>query len=182
MPSSLTLDIELAGARYARLRAWRHDDLDDLVANADPTARFPYPYGGGDGRGWLDAAVRDTNGRWALELDGHAIGGVSLHAVGEDGSELGYWLGRKHWQRGIMTRVIARFAPEAMRAFNLHRLFATVYADNSASMRVLEKAGFVRESARKSAIVECGEPLELALYALVTDRARPSNPAAIDGH
>lgn len=164
MPAPFTLDIDLDDTRRARLRAWRLDDYDDLVANADPSARFPYPCGG-DGRGWLDAAVRDTNGRWALELDGHVVGGVSLHAAGDDGSELGYWLGRKHWRCGIMTRVIARFAPEAMRALNLHRLFATVYANNPASMRVLEKAGFEREGARKSVIVENAEPFELAMYA-----------------
>lgn len=167
MPSTLTVDIDLAGARRARLRAWRCDDLADLVAHADPSARFPYPYSGGDGRGWLDAAVRDSSGRWALELDDHVIGGVSLQAAGEGVCELGYWLGRSHWQRGFMTRVIARFAPEAMRTFRLHRLLATVYADNPASMRVLEKAGFAREDARKSTIIENGELLELAIYALI---------------
>ena len=50
---------DLADARHARLRAWQHGDLDDLLAHADPSARFPYPYSGRDGRGWLDAAVRE---------------------------------------------------------------------------------------------------------------------------
>jgi|GEM_PF-1629893 len=170
MPSTFTLDIDLPDGRHARLRSWRHDDLADLVANADPSARFPYPHSSGDGRGWLDTAVRDPCGRWALEIDGHAIGGVSLHAAGDGGSELGYWLGRDHWRRGIMTRVVARFAPEAMRAFYLRRLVATAYADNPMSMRVLEKAGFAREGTMKSAIIENGKPLELAVYALASDR------------
>lgn len=168
MPSTLTVDIKLADARHARLRAWRHDDFDDLIAYADTSARFPYPYSGGDGRGWLEAAVRDPHGRWALELDGHVIGGVSLESAGDGISELGYWLGSEHWRRGIMTRVVARFASEAMREFHLHRLLATVYADNPASMRVLEKAGFVRGAAKKSAIVESGEPLELVVFACVS--------------
>ena len=173
MPSTFSLDIDLADTCHACLRAWRHDDLADLVANADTSTRFPYPYSGDDSRVWLDAAVRDPNGRWALELDGHVVGGVSLHPAGEGIGELGYWLGRDHWRRGIMTRVIARFAPEAMRAFDLHRLFATVYAVNPASMRVLEKAGFAREGARKSAIVEDGEPLELAVYACIDCLSAP---------
>jgi RimJ/RimL family protein N-acetyltransferase len=160
------LDIKLGDTRHARLRAWRHDDLDDLVANADPSARFPYPYSGGDGCGWLDAAVRDPCGRWALELDSRVVGGVSLIAVADDACELGYWLGRDHWQRGIMTRVVAHFAPEAMREFRLHRLVATAYADNPASMCVLEKAGFAHEGMRKSAVVENGQALELVVYVL----------------
>ncbi len=165
MPSTLALDIELADARHARLRAWQHGDLDDLLAHADPSARFPYPYSGRDGRGWLDAAVRDPQGRWALEIEGRVVGGVSLIAIADDARELGYWLGRAYWRRGIMTCVIARFAPEAMRAFRLRRLVATAYTDNPASMRVLEKAGFLREGMRESAIVENGRPLELAVYA-----------------
>jgi len=165
MPPTFTLEIELADVRHARLRAWRHDDFDDLVAHADPLARFPYPYSGDDGRGWLDAAVCDPHGRWALELDSCVVGGMSLQSVGDGVYELGYWLGRRHWRRGIMTHVVACFAPEAMRAFRLQRLLATVYADNSASMRVLEKAGFEREGTRKSAIIENGEPLELVVYA-----------------
>lgn len=167
MPSTLTLDIDLADAGHVCLRAWRHDDFDALVAHADTSVRFPYPYAGGDGRGWLDAAVCDPRGRWALELDGRVVGGVSLHAEGESVSELGYWLGRDYWQRGIMTRVIARFAPEAMRAFHLQRLFATAYADNPASMRVLEKAGFECEGVRSSAFATLGESLDLVVYARV---------------
>lgn len=165
MPSTFSLSLDLADAGRACLRAWRHDDLNDLVAHADTSARFPYPYAGGDGRGWLDAAVRDPSGRWALELDGRVVGGVSLHAEGEGVSELGYWLGRGYRQRGIMTCVIARFAPEAMRAFGLHRLIATAYADNPASMRVLEKAGFEREGVRSSAVVTPGGSLDLVVYA-----------------
>ena len=174
MASTFALDIELADARTARLRAWRPDDLDDLVAHADTATRFPYPYSGGDGRGWLAAAVRDPQGRWALELDGHAIGGVSVLPAGAGVAELGYWLGRSHWRRGIMTRVIARFAPEATRAFGLHRLLATAYADNLASMRILESAGFTREGVRKSAIVERDAALELVVYAL------PARPPAVE--
>ena len=111
----------------------------------------------------------DPNSRWALELDGRVSGGVSLHAAGDGVFELGYWLGRDHWLRGIMTCVIARFASEAMRVFRLRRLVAIAYSDNPASMRVLEKAGFKRAGIRKSSILERGEPLELVVYDLAAD-------------
>lgn len=180
MSSTFTPDIDLPDARCARLRAWRRDDLADLVANADPTARFPYPYCGGDGHGWLDGAMRDPNGRWALELDGRAIGGVSLHVAESGVGELGYWLGYAHWRCGIMTRVLTRFAPQAMHAFDLHRLFAAVYVDNPASMRVLEKAGFTREGARKSSVVTRDGPLELIVYARTADGLALRNRPPVD--
>lgn len=57
---------------------------------------------------------------------------------GPDHREVGYWLGREFWGRGI--------ASEALRAFleieTARPLFAHVAKHNSASLRVLEKCGF----------------------------------------
>ena len=159
----------------ALLRAWRPDDLDSLVANASHADvsrglrdRFPYPYTGDDGRAWLARAVDESDRAWALEIDGQAVGGVSLHPgsdVHRHSAELGYWLGRRYWGRGIMTAVIRAFADPAMEVFRLHRLHAAIYANNPASMRVLEKAGFEREGTQKSAVVKRGELLDLVVYA-----------------
>lgn len=159
----------------ALLRAWRADDLDDLVANAShaDVARglrdaFPYPYTGADGRAWLARAIDERDRTWAIEVDGAAVGGVGLHLgtdVHRHAAELGYWLGRSWWGRGLMTRVIGTFAPVAMRAFRLHRLHAAVYEINPASMRVLEKTGFVREGVQASAVVKDGRLLDLVVYA-----------------
>ena len=159
----------------AVLRPWRHDDLDSLVASANDDSvsrglrqRFPYPYSGDDGRAWLARAVDESDRAWALEIDGAAVGGVSLHPgndVHRHSAELGYWLGRRYWGRGIMTAVIGAFAEPAMQVFRLHRLYATVYANNPASMCVLEKAGFEREGTQKSAVFKRGELLDLVVYA-----------------
>lgn len=164
----------------ARLRSWRSQDLDSLVANASHADvsrglrdRFPYPYTGDDGRAWLARAVDESERAWAIEIDGAAVGGVSMHPgvdVHRHSAELGYWLGRRYWGRGIMTRVIGAFAVPAMQAFRLHRLYATVYANNPASMRVLEKAGFAREGTQKSAVMKRGELLDLVVYARTRER------------
>lgn len=174
---SLSLPLPRFDCGVAQLRAWRPDDLDSLVANASHADvsrglrdRFPYPYTGDDGRAWLARAVDESDRAWAIEIDGSAVGGVSLHPgsdVHRHSAELGYWLGRRFWGRGIMSAIIARFAPDAMAAFRLHRLYATVYANNPASMRVLEKAGFEREGVQKSAVVKRGELLDLVVYARV---------------
>ncbi|HEY0230003.1 MAG TPA: GNAT family protein [Dokdonella sp.] len=159
----------------ALLRAWRPTDLDSLVANASDESvslglrdRFPYPYTGNDGRAWLARAVDESDRAWAIEIDGAAVGGVSLHPgsdVHRYSAELGYWLGQRYWGRGIMTTIIDTFAARAMDAFKLYRVFATVYANNPASARVLEKCGFVREGVQKSAVVKRGELLDVFLYA-----------------
>ncbi len=178
MPNeSDTLPLSRLACGVAVLRAWRPDDLDSLVANASHADvsrglrdRFPYPYTGDDGRAWLARAVDESDRAWAIDVDGAAVGGVSLHPgsdVHRHSAELGYWLGRRWWGRGLMTTIIAAFAPRAMHAFRLHRLYATVYANNPASMRVLEKAGFEREGVQKSAVVKRGELLDIVVYARV---------------
>lgn len=178
MPSPpATLPLSHFDCGVALLRPWRTDDLESLVANASHADvsrglrdRFPYPYTGDDGRAWLARAVDESDRAWAIEFDGAAVGGVSLHPgtdVHRHSAELGYWLGRRYWGRGLMSAIVAAFAPCAMDAFRLHRLHATVYANNPASMRVLEKAGFEREGVHKSAVVKRGELLDIVMYARV---------------
>lgn len=167
----------------ALLRSWRPTDLESLVANASHADvsrglhdRFPYPYTGADGRAWLARAVDESDRAWAIEIDGAAVGGVSLHPgvdVHRHSAELGYWIGRNYWGRGVMTTVLTAFADRAMSAFRLHRLFATVYASNPASMRVLEKVGFEREGVQKSAVMKRGELLDLYVYARVRSELGP---------
>ena len=180
-----SLPLPRLDCEVAVLRAWRSDDLDSLVANASHADvsrglrdRFPYPYTGDDGRAWLARAVDEADRSWAIEIGGLAVGGVSLHPgsdVHRYSAELGYWIGRRFWGRGIVSAIVTRFAPEAMRAFRLHRLFAAVYANNPASMRVLEKAGFAREGVQKSAVVKRGELLDLIVYARVRDSLESSS-------
>lgn len=178
MPNDLdTLPLPRLDCGVALLRPWRADDLGSLVANASHADvsrglvdRFPYPYTGDDGRAWLARAVDEADRAWAIEIGGAAVGGVSLHPDSDArrySAELGYWLGRRWWRRGLMSAIVAGFAPRAMRAFRLHRLHAAVYANNPASMRVLEKAGFEREGVQKSAVVKRGEPLDIVVYARV---------------
>ena len=78
---------------------------------------------------------------------------MRLHA-GEraHGAELGYWLGRQHWGRGHMTRVVAAYLDWVVPTLQLVRVEANVLDTNPASARVLEKNGFVEEGCRRAAI------------------------------
>ena len=52
--------------------------------------------------------------------------------------EVGYWVGREFWGRGVATRALAEF----LRLVARRPLHARVATDNAASLRVLEKCGF----------------------------------------
>jgi RimJ/RimL family protein N-acetyltransferase len=52
--------------------------------------------------------------------------------------EVGYWLGREFWGRGIATRALAAF----LELVKIRPMYAHVAKHNHASRRVLEKCGF----------------------------------------
>lgn len=70
-------------------------------------------------------------------VDG-AVAGHVLSFERDGRREVGYWLGRDHWGRGVATAALVAFLGEE-RTRPLH---AGVLPANGASLRVLEKAGF----------------------------------------
>lgn len=56
--------------------------------------------------------------------------------------EIGYWLGREHHNKGIMTRAVKQIAQFCFVDLGLHTVKVVVFESNIASMKTLEKAGF----------------------------------------
>jgi RimJ/RimL family protein N-acetyltransferase len=125
-----------------KLRPVREDDLEvfyrqqrDPVAAA--MAAFPARERAAFFAHWHGIMARDDVLLCTVEADGHVAGNV----VGFEQSgrrEVGYWLGRRFWGRGIATAALHAFLTEETR----RPLEAHVAAHNVASRRVLEKCGF----------------------------------------
>ena len=158
------------------VRPWRLDDAESLVRHANNRKvwlalrdLFPHPYPIEDARKFLGAGVNSepiTNS--CIEVDGAAVGGIGVR-MGQDvhrrTAELGYWLGQKFWGRGIMTEAVGPFTDFCFENFSLRRIFAEPFANNPASARVLEKAGFTFEGRLKNNVLKDGELLDSLLYA-----------------
>jgi len=69
---------------------------------------------------------------------------------------VGYWLGRDFWGKGVATRALEDF----LRVEHARPLSALVAQHNLASIRVLEKCGFVRVEARKGESLGGGPPVD----------------------
>jgi ribosomal-protein-alanine N-acetyltransferase len=80
--------------------------------------------------------------------DGRLVGGLTLanvrRGVAQAGS-LGYWMGLPHVRQGYMTAAVRAVIPFAFGTLRLHRLEAACIPTNTASIRLLENTGFVRE-------------------------------------
>ena len=158
------------------VRPWRESDLDSLIAHANNRNvsrmlrdRFPFPYEAADGRRFLEWAARlSPITVWAIDLDGEAVGGIGLE-LGKDvervSAEIGYWVGERCWGRGLATAALARITEEAFARFELSRVFALPFRSNAASIRVLEKAGFVLEGRLRQSAVKDGVIQDQLLYA-----------------
>ncbi len=98
---------------------------------------------------FADAAwARDGVGPLLIveRASGEVIGSTGLDLRGGGLATTGYVLTRAAWGRGYASEALAGIV-ELARAHGLARLSACVHPDNLASIRVLEKGGFVQVSA-----------------------------------
>jgi [ribosomal protein S5]-alanine N-acetyltransferase len=182
--------MQLAGQR-ATLRPWRKADAASLVTYADNLNvarqlrdRFPHPYTNADARHYIQsvADVRPTSS-FAIALTGaggDAIGGIGFSAgadVERFSAEIGYWLGEPFWGRGIVTDALKATTGYAIERFGLTRVYAVPFAWNGASVRVLEKAGYVLEGRLRRSAVKDGVITDQLQYAFIApvDRPPPEN-------
>ena len=163
------------------LRRWRTSDATSLVRHANNVNvarhlrdRFPHPYTWKDAQAFLtSASSEEPQTNFAIEVGGEAAGGFG-YVPGTDverySAEIGYWLGEGCWGRGIVTEALVLFTRYAFDELGLLRLYALPLADNVASVRVLEKAGYRAEGTLHSSCVKFGQPRDQALYAIVNNR------------
>lgn len=160
---------------HALLRPWRASDAASVAQNADDhdvwrnmRDRFPHPYTVKDAKEWLAfAATLPAATNFAIDVEGAAVGGISFEPLGDVfrvGAEVGYWLGRRYWGRGIATEGVRALTTHAFRHFDFLRLQASVFSWNPASARVLEKAGYTLEATNRRAMIKEGEVGDRWLY------------------
>ncbi len=81
-----------------------------------------------------------------LKETGLPVGSIGLHrndlATGDDEAELGYWLGKPYWGRGIVPEAARELLRHAFEDRNLARVWCGYYDGNEKSRRVQEKLGF----------------------------------------
>ena len=163
-----------------RLRPWKREDAASLVrhANNPAVARnlrdgFPHPYTIKDARQWLEMVASNRSDMiLAIEVNSEASGGIGLHGLKDVyryNAELGYWLSESYWGRGILSDAVGQMVAFTFNRTRWLRIFATIYEHNLASMRVLEKNGFVREAIHRKTVVKEGRILDEHLFSLLKE-------------
>jgi ribosomal-protein-alanine N-acetyltransferase len=158
------------------------DDIDALVLCLNDigiyngTLRVPFPYTKTDAENYMNlvAKRKAESGKpmsWQIKTKEHQlIGGISLHCqygYHSHKDEIGYWLARPFWNKGIMTAAITTFADLVAEHHGIIRLEATIFDYNISSQRVVEKCGFNYEGTLKKAYFKDGKYIDGKLYSLV---------------
>jgi [ribosomal protein S5]-alanine N-acetyltransferase len=170
---STTIDLGIC-----RLRPFRLEDAVSIASHADDRGvwlnlrdRFPHPYTLEDAQSWIEYALSESLiTDFAIEVNGEAVGSIGYtpdENVSSRSAELGYWLGRAYWGRGIASAAVRALTDQLLAGPSFDRLHATVFAWNAASARVLEKTGFVLEGRMRDAVVKDGRTTDGLLYAIV---------------
>ncbi|MTI42937.1 [SSU ribosomal protein S5P]-alanine acetyltransferase [Roseibium hamelinense] len=109
------------------------------------------------------------------------LGGLTLSNIRRGVSQsvtLGYWMGVSFAGRGFMSKAVELIQPFCFEALGLHRIEAACLPHNAPSLRLLEKAGFVREGyARNYLLINGYWQDHLLLACLAEDHAAGKNPA-----
>lgn len=166
------LHIRIPGAL---LRPWQPGDAPSLARYADNPRNaaglrdaFPSPYTSEDARRFIAMATGPSRTIFlAIEVQGEAAGGIGIHPLDDvyrRTAEIGYWLAEPFWGKGIITDAVRAFVPVAFSQTDLVRIQAGIFSNNPASMRVLEKCGFIREAVHRNAITKNGVMMDEVMY------------------
>ena len=137
------------------LRPWLESDAEALYACAKdpdvgPSAGWP-PHQSVEESRFVIRNVFNRQEAYAicLKQDGKPIGAIELKLNGhtdmterDDECELGYWLGKSYWGRGIMPEAAREMLRHAFEDLGMTKVWCGYYEGNSKSKRVQEKIGF----------------------------------------
>ena len=169
--------IELQGTGFV-IRGWKKGDEIALQKNADNPKvsaclmdRFPSPYTIEEAINWVNFLI-DQNPviNFAITINDEVIGGIGMEPrqdVYRKTAIIGYWLSEHLWGRGIMPEAVRLVTDYAFKRLDFIRLQASVYSKNPASMRVLEKADYIKEGIMRNAVIKNGEVMDEHLYAIL---------------
>ena len=137
------------------LRRWKLSDADALYKYAcdpevGPHAGWP-PHENVEESKMIIRELFTNDYTWAVILKetneplgcmGYSPFGKSNIEIGAHDAEVGYWIGKPHWNNGYCTEALQAMIHYCYENKHFQTLWADFFVDNPASGRVMEKCGF----------------------------------------
>lgn len=158
------------------LRDFSESDIDRLIdiLNDDAVTQYlstkiPFPYTKEDAIWWVKEGSNSELIK-AISVDGILVGCIGINTGEfeyERSGEIGYWLARSHWRKGITSAAIRQLSEYAFSHTNMVRLFASVFSSNIPSMQLLLKSGFHQEAILERSIFKNGHFYNNHIFSLL---------------
>ena len=117
-------------------RKFNPDEVFETIEDAKDTVEFLMSvYDNGDGPLVYPVVL----------LDGTNIGYVQAVPMDDGKWEIGYHIGKNYTGKGYATEAVKAFLPVIMEQLNITEMLGICVVENKASVKVMEKTGFVKE-------------------------------------
>jgi RimJ/RimL family protein N-acetyltransferase len=111
---------------------------------------------------WTRVLADETIPKKTVLVDGRVAGNIVSYVNDAGEREVGYWIGREFWGRGLATRALSQF----LDLVRTRPLYARVAKGNVGSIRVLEKCGFTMSGRDGGSSDAGGEQVEEVVLTL----------------
>ncbi len=154
--------IELEKVILRQLKVSDRDDIFEAYSDKEAMRfrRNPAPRTIQDADAMISRSILDARlnkaFRWGIEerISGKIIGTFVWKVEnGKSESEIGYSLNKGWWNQGLMTTILSAMVSRLFEKENVTTLFAIAHRLNVASVRLLNKNGFVRMSEDREGLV-----------------------------
>jgi len=129
----------------------------------------PYPYELEDAEKLIDlAAKQQSKHTFAITVEGVLCGVMGLTILKDvyrQTGEIGFWLGEEFWGKGIATKAIQLITQFGFEEQGLERIQAAVFDFNIASMKALEKNGYIKEGIFRNSVIKNNQICDEHKYA-----------------
>ena len=149
-------------------------DLTSIISNKkiqdNLRAGLPYPYTQQDGIDYISFLLSSNENdtfAFAITVEGKIVGSIAAFRqenVHRRTAELGYYLAEEYWGKGIMPEAVKQICDYIFSNSDILGIYAEPFAYNTASCRVLEKAGFQYEGTLRNNAIKNGKILDMKMY------------------
>jgi ribosomal-protein-alanine N-acetyltransferase len=163
------------------VRAWRVEDVDQLVAICDDAeivrfTRVPERFTRDDALMYLASQLAQEQRRELAAFaivdaadDERLLGSIDVRRGSDGRAIIGYLVGAGDRGRGVASRAARLVARWALAEFGVARVEIHVRPDNPGSQRVAERAGFTREGILRSYLEIKGERFDSVVFSLIPE-------------
>ncbi len=153
--------------------------MRELAGHSDiaaTTLHIPHPYPEGAAESFIESlaesAEKGSNFTFGIihKRDAQFMGMIGIHPVAQfDRAEIGYWIGVPYWGQGYTSEAARRLVAFGFEELKLHRIYASYFIPNTASRRVMEKAGMTYEGTLRQHVKRFDRYYDLGFCGILRD-------------